>query len=370
MRQIAVVLLLAGVLQAQGQAPRSFIGTIAGFRPEKAQIEIRPDKGETILGELTPDTVAQKVAPGARDLKSAETIKATDVAIGDRVLATLEPGTQNIVRIVVMPAQEIAQRNEADRREWEKRGVSGIVSAKSGNRISVKTRTATGETEAVVTVDEQTSFKRYAPDSVKFADARSSRLAEVSVGDQLRARGEKSEDGLKVAAREVVFGTFVVKAGTVVAVDPESRQVIIKELGTNKPLTVVLTADSQLKQMPSFPAGMGAPGRGSTAGMPAGRGMGSRGFDINEMLERMPAATLSDLKPGSTLVVSSTKGANANHLTAIMVLANADMLIQMASMMSNIGRGRGDVGPGMGPGMGGMQGGDFGGLGLSGIIMQ
>jgi hypothetical protein len=98
--------------------------------------------------------------------------------------------------------------------------------------------------------------------------------------------------------------------------------------------------------------------------------MGSRGFDINEMLERMPAATLSDLKPGSTLVVSSTKGENANHLTAIMVLANADMLIQMASMVSNNGRGRGDVGPGMGPGMGGMQGGDVGGLGLSGIIMQ
>ena len=89
------------------------------------------------------------------------------------------------------------------------------------------------------------------------------------------------------------------------------------------------------------------------------------------MLERMPAAAITDLKPGSTLVVSSTKGASANHLTAIMVLANADMLIQMASVMSNSGRGRGDMGPGMGgAGMGGMQGGDLGGLGLSGIIMQ
>ena len=370
MRQIAVVLLLAGVVQAQGQAPRSFVGTIAGFRPEKAQIEIRPDNGDPVIAEISPESTALKVAPGTRDLKGAEAIPITDVTVGDRVLVTLAPGAQTIARIVVMPAREIALRNDADRSDWEKRGVSGIVSGKSGNRITVKTRTATGETEVLVAVDDETAFKRYAPDSVKFADAKPSKLPAVSVGDQLRARGEKSEDGLKVAAREVVFGTFVVKAGTVVAVDPESRQVTIKELGTNKPLTVVLTAGSQMKQMPSFPAGMGAPGRGSAARVPAGRGMGSRGFDINEMLERMPAATLSDLKPGSTLVVSSTKGENANHLTAIMVLANADMLIQMASMVSNNGRGRGDVGPGMGPGMGGMQGGDFGGLGLSGIIMQ
>ena len=37
------------------------------------------------------------------------------------------------------------------------------------------------------------------------------------------------------------------------------------------------------------------------------------------MLERMPTANLADLKPGSQLVVSSTKGAEANKVTANMV---------------------------------------------------
>ena len=83
------------------------------------------------------------------------------------------------------------------------------------------------------------------------------------------------------------------------------------------------------------PGGRGdAPARGGAMGGPPG------GFDINQMLERMPAAKLEDLKPGSTVVVSSTKPARSNQLTAIMVLANADMLIQMASMVSGGNRAR------------------------------
>ena len=39
--------------------------------------------------KVTADTVAQRVAPGVTDLKKAEPIKVTDVALGDRVLATV-----------------------------------------------------------------------------------------------------------------------------------------------------------------------------------------------------------------------------------------------------------------------------------------
>jgi hypothetical protein len=93
---------------------------------------------------------------------------------------------------------------------------------------------------------------------IRFASAtrKSAALAEVKPGDQLRAKGDKSEDGLKVTANEVVFGTFVTKAGTITAVDVANKSIAIKELNTNKELNVKLTADSQLKQMPNF-AGMG-----------------------------------------------------------------------------------------------------------------
>src|SRR6185436_17909090 len=115
-------------------------------------------------------------------------------------------------------------------------------------------------------VSEKTVYRRYAPDSIKFAEARSSNLADISPGDQLRARGEKSEDGLKVTAEEVVFGTFLTKAGAIT--------------------TVNLEADSQLKRMRDPAAGAGGPPMLRPGGGPP---------DLGQMIERMPPAQLEDL---------------------------------------------------------------------------
>jgi hypothetical protein len=341
---------------APAQAVKSVVGTVSLFKAETAEIEIKPDNGAAVAMKVTADTMAQKVAPGVTDLKKAEAIKVTDVALGDRVLATPEPGTNNLRRIVVMPASEIVKKNEADRMDWVRRGVSGVVAAKNGDQVTLKIRTLTGESQAVVTVTEKTSFKRYAPDSVKFADAKSSKLAEISVGDQVRARGVKSEDGLKVTAEDVVFGTFITKAGTITAVNAEAREITVKDLANNKPLVIRTTADSQIKKMPD----MG----GMRGGGPPGMGGGGRGMDINAMLERMPPVKLEDLKAGETIVVSSTKGAKSNEVTAIMMLANADGILQMIAAQAGGGRGSGMAGSG------GMSGGmdAFGGMGLGGIV--
>jgi hypothetical protein len=378
--------ILVGILlpfAAQAQPSKPFVGTVVGLRVESAALEVKPDSGDVVIAQLTSDTIAQKIAPGEKDLKKAETIEVTDLAKGDRVLVTLEPDSTRIRRIVVMSAKEIASRNDADRLDWQKRGVAGIVSAKSGNQITVRNKTLTGEVQTKISVSETTAIKRYAPDSVKFADAQPSKLAEISVGDQVRARGQKSADGLTMTAQDVVFGTFLIEAGAIAAIDPEARQMKVKELGTNKLLTVKLTADSQIKQMFAMPAMAGrggfpaAPSGGSGAGMrpggggagmPAGGNMAGRGpggapggFDINQMIEHIPAVKLEDLKPGATVVITSTKGAKSGEITAILVLSNADMLIQMASAMQGPGRGAGAAGM-TGMGMGGMNNGDLSGL--------
>jgi len=371
---------------AQTPPTKSVVGTVSLFKAETAEIEIKPDNGAAVALKVTGDTIAQKVAPGVTDLKKAESIKVTDVALGDRVLATPEPGTSNLRRIVVMSATDIVKKNEADRMDWTRRGVTGVVAAKSGNDVTLKIRTLAGESQAVVTVTDTTTFKRYAPDSVKFAEARSSKLSEIGVGDQVRARGVKSEDGLKVTAEDVVFGTFVTKAGTITAVNAETRELTVKDLANNKPLVIRVTTDSQIRKMPDMGAMMGGmmgrggmppggapPAGAARGGMPAGgpgpgMGGGGRGMDINAMLERMPLSKLEDLKAGETIVVSSTKGAKSNEVTAIMMLANADNILRMIAAQSGGGRGAGMPGAG---GMGMMGGGGMdalGGMGLGGIM--
>ena len=167
---------------------------------------------------------------------------------------------------------------------------------------------------------DKTAFKRYSPDSVKFSDAKVSKLAEVSVGDQLRARGEKSADGLTVDATEVIFGTFVSKAGTITAINAETKEVTVKDLVDKKSTLVIrFSADSQIKRMPEAAA---APGRGPATAKP--------GLDVAQLLDSLPAAKFEDIKNGDTVVLSATGGGRGGQLTAITFLANAEALVQLA----------------------------------------
>jgi hypothetical protein len=317
-----------------------------------------------------------RVAPGEKDLKKAEPIKITDVASGDHVLVNLMPAAFEARRIVVMSSADIAKRNEADTLDWNKRGVAGIVAAKKGNEITLKKRSLQGDVNLTVTVSDGTQYRRYAPDSVKFADARKSGVAEIAVGDQLRARGQESEDGLKVTAEEVVFGTFVTKAGPITAVNVEAKEITVKDLTTGKPLVIKLTADSQVKKLPDLAAMMpprGAPGSGAPGGNVAIASATRAAHgppDLTQMLERIPPSKFEDLKAGEMIVVSCTKGASSDQITAIMLVGNAGMLIQMASRQSGgDGRPAGGAGMGAGPSMmgGGMAGG-LGGLNIPGMI--
>lgn len=350
-------------------APKAIVGTIAAFKPDDAVVVVKPANGDAVNVKLSPETIFKRVAPGQNSLKNAADMKMTDMALGDKVLVSFKSGTAEALRIVVMPERDIEKRNEADSLDWTKRGISGVVAAKSGDTITLKKRGLTGEIVMTVAVSDKTAYRRYDSDSVKFADAKISKLGDISVGDQLRARGVKSEDGLKVAAEEVVFGTFITEGGTITAVDPATKEITIAELGTNKPLVVKFTADSQIKTMPDMMAmmmggaGRGGEGRGAAPGAPAG----GKAPDMAQMLEHMPPAKLEDLKVGEKVVVSSTKGAKPDEITAIMLLGNADMLIKMATASS--GRGAG-AGAGAMQGMGGMGMDGLQGLNLPSMIMN
>ena len=375
---------------AFAQVPEKMVGSVSAIALEKATLDVKGQDGTAVTIHLTSETILQRVAPGEKSLKNAETIQVSDIAVGDKVLVNSDPASGMARRLVVMSATAINRHDEADKMAWTTKGISGIVTAKTGDDLTLRLRTLQGEVQAHVLVSKATGFRKYAADSVRFGDAKVSSLAEVSVGDQLRARGDKSEDGLKVTANEIVFGTFVTKAGTITAIDAEHKSVSIKELNTNKPFNVKLTADSQLKQMPNFAAmfagggtpgggapGGGAPGAGGppngmpAAGGPPGAGGGMRRApDIAQMVERMPTVALDALKVGDTVVMSSTKGAVDNEYTAIVLLDNAEMLIRMATAQRPAGAaGAGAAMPSGGQGMGGGMGaGGLGGLDLPGIM--
>lgn len=359
-RGAGLALLALCALIASGQVPEKLVGTVSAVTLDKATIEVKGQDGNPVTVHLTTDTVLQHVAPGERSLKNAETIQATDIAVGDKVLVNSDPASGMARRLVVMSAKDISKHDQAAQAEWTTHGISGIVVSKTADDITLRK----GEAQMHVVISKDTGFRKYAQDSVRFNDAKPSSLDDVHPGDQLRARGDKSDDGLKVTAKEVVFGTFVTKAGTITAIDAEHKTVAIQELNTNKPLTVKLTADSQLKQMPNFAAMGGPPSDAAAAG---GTGV-RRTPDVAQMVDHMPSVTLDALKTGDTIVMSSTKGEVDNEFTAIILLDNAEMLIRMATAQRSGGNGgAAAAGPGAGGGAQGM-GGGMGSLDLPSIM--
>jgi Cu/Ag efflux protein CusF len=355
------------------------IGEVTAVDAAAGKIQIKSDAGASYAVKLDDKTTYLRIPPGEKDLKKAEHIALADIGAGDRVLArgpvSEQDKTVAATSVIVMSKTELAKKHEADRAEWQHRGISGVVAAVNPQTNEV-TMAPRGRADAKpVTIDASGSkFRRYAADSVRFSDAKPSTFTELKAGDQLRALGDKNEDGTRLKAEEIVSGTFQTLAATVISVDSATGVVKVTDLQTKKPVDIRTNPDSLLRRVPEMmatmmaqrlqsnpdgaaagapggpgrpggsaappaqgtPAGPGGPpeGRGGPGGSPGGRGgpggPGRGNFDFQQMLERMPALSLAELKPGDALIVSSAQGADRSNATAITLIAGVEPFLRAA----------------------------------------
>ena len=223
-----------------------------------------------------------------------------------------------------MSQTDVASKQAAESSDWDKRGISGLVTATSADSLTAKVRGGSGSQSIVIALASGAKVRRYAPDSVRFADAQPSSLDHIHIGDQVRARGDKSEDGSRILAVEIVAGTFKSIAGLILDINAGKNEIRIRDLDSKQPVIVKLNSDSKLQKIPSQAAQQLAarlrPGRGNGGPAPTGN-------DPQQVLDRSPAITLADLKNGDALVVSSTVGGTAGQITAITLMAGVEPIL-------------------------------------------
>lgn len=311
-----------------------------------ADLTLATDQGTELAIKVASGALLVRLAPGQTDLKSAAPIQLTDLQVGDRVLVrgrSAADGSIDASAVIVMKQQDIAQKNQQELLDWQRRSVGGVVKQVDANTGSI-TLTVNNK-PIVVSTTPQTTFKRYAPDSVKWEDATAAKLDDIHPGDQLRAKGTKNEDGSQIAAEEIVAGTFRNIAGLVTAVDSEHGTLTVQDLTTKSPVTVTITADSQMKKLPPQLAqglamrlkGVTPPAAQAAAAAPAAGAAGisangahSRGGDLNQMLARLPAATLGNLQKGEAVMIVSTKGSATHPPSAITLLGGVEPILTAA----------------------------------------
>jgi hypothetical protein len=389
--------ILIAVTVAFAQAPpalKSVIGEVTSIDAASKQLKLKGDDGTAYTVTLSDSTSFLRVPPGETDIKKATKIAFPDVAVGDRALARgpLEDATKTVPArtIVIMTKADLAQKHQHDQAEWQTRGVIGTVSALNAANKEVTITTRGREPKTIVIDASAADFRRYAPDSVKFADAKPSSFAELQPGDVVRALGDKNDDGTHLKAEELVSGAFQTLAGTVESVDQAANTVQLTNLQTKKPLVVHINQGTLLRRLdPVVAAGLarrlrpdsagggpggaaGGPGAAGGSGTAGGPGAGERpagapggpgGFrgpggpgggagangDLQQVLERMPHLALSELKKGDAIIVSSSKGPDDSSVTAFAFVAGVEPFLAAAPRTAgqvNLGSWNLDVGGG------------------------
>jgi hypothetical protein len=356
----ALVAVFAVAVRAQTPAASRFLGTVTSING--TTIGVKTDAGETRQVDVPATAVLKQIAPGEKDLSKAEVIQFNSLATGDRVLVRLDTkapeGATVALQIVAIKQADLAKKQEADREDWQRRGIGGLVKSVDPAAGVIVITSGAGQAAKSVTIHtaSNTVLKRYAASSVRFDEAKAAPITEIHPGDQIRARGNKTPDGASMTAEEAVSGSFRNIAGTVLSIDTAAQTVTVKDLATKKPQTIKLTSESQMRKLPEMmatrlamilkggngggPAGGGAPmqaaGMGRAPGQAGGSqrgGFGGGAFDPQMMLSRAPAIQLTDVKKGDAVMLVATQG--ATDLTAISLLAGVEPILE-APAASNL----------------------------------
>jgi hypothetical protein len=243
----------------------------------------------------------------------------------------------------------------------------------------------------VIHATPTTIIRRYAPGSVRFDQAVKGSLDQIKPGDQLRARGSRSDDGATLEAEEIVSGSFRNLAGPIQAVNAAASTITVNDTATKKAVVISITPDSEVKKLdpavaqrlaarmnggaaggagrrpdgsqappagaPQGPGPSGPPSGAPSADRPGGgQGRGS-GFDVQQLLARSPSVALKDLSKGNMVIVVATEGQAPDTATAITVVAGVEPMLQASTSASqamlssawNLGGGGGGEGGGEAP---------------------
>ncbi len=403
MKKLLLACALAGVLFADAARAQNtpadairpgqeqLIGEITALDAGSGRVTVKTTAGKDVTFQIGDETSLLRIAPGERSLDKAEKITRSEVALGDRVLvrgggAAAASGQSFTARqLIVVSRQALDSRRDREREDWRSRGINGRITAlnPSTQEVTVSTRSREGAQDVVVSLAGDAKVLRYAPDSVRREDARPGSFADLKVGDQLRALGERSADGARFKAEEVIAGAFSRARGTIVETNAERGEVTIKDEQTGKNLVVVVGKNSSVRRVPAefveemarrreerqqrraaegnSPDGQqqgerrrrenregGNAGEGGRqrrdGGGPGGGGAG--GFQ--RMFENLPAVTVADLKKGDIVMVTGTPGASdASRVTAITLVTGDPELMKRLQQFQGQGGGQRGMSPGL-----------------------
>jgi hypothetical protein len=352
-------------------AQQHLIGEVTATDQTTGQITVKTDAGASVVVLADERTVYRRLPPGQTSIDKAEEITRADVRVGDRVLVPGGAGgAQTAARqVIVMAREAIAARREQERDDWRARGTNGRVVAidVAQRQLTVEARSREGAETLSVLVPGNARLRRYAPGSLRPADAVTSSFAAIRVGDQVRILGNR--EASRLTAEEIISGRIARLNGVVEGVDASRREVTVKDNRMDRTVTVALGSNATLRRVPAEIAEtLRQRGEGRRAAGERPRGQrrdrtaqevqsGERqrtgGRGLQGMLENLPQITVAELKKGDAVIIMGTSEADDSHVTAATLITGDAELMQMLQRFQRGDGRRGNMSPGLPSGVAG-----------------
>ena len=373
-RALALILCVActpiALARQSTPATARVVGTIQAISGNS--LTVISDSGTPSTVIVEPATKFLQIEPGKTDLKEAIPLSLAELRTGDRVLVrgvlAADGKTIRAGSVIAVKKALLAEKQAKERAEWQ-RGVGGLVKSidPSTSIITITTNSLGVNKEVSVHFTSDTLFRRYPSDSTRFDAAKIAPLADIKPGDQLRARGNRGarEDGddrgatsADFNATEIVSGTFRNIAGSISSSDAATNTLVVQDLASKTAITLRITPESQMRKLSAqFAEGLAArlrnqstgpaqasaaapwaaPSAKNSAAAPANTN-GQQGTasavtqngrgDFQQMIARMPTASISDLQKGDAVMVVTTQGNGKDPLTVITLLSGVEALLR------------------------------------------
>lgn len=335
--------------QSSGAAVRA-IGTVLAVNG--STIKVKTDQGAELVFDIQSSTRLLRIQPGQKSLKDATPLSLNDLQVGDRVLVfgMQAQGASAAVAssVIAIKRSDIAQKQQAEEEAWQKHGVGGIVkTVEPDSGTIVLAPNAEGKTITIATT-KNTIYRRYAPGSVRFQDAKPGTFSQIQPGNQLRARGALNAAGTEITAAAIVSGAFENIAGTVLSVDSSASKLTVFDLVEKRPVTVDISPSTQMRELPKSDARQiamrlhpaerkGSAARAGGSNAASAESAAAAGPNLDELFRGLPQIPLSDLHKGDMVMVVSTEGATPGSSTAVKLVSGVAPILS-ASRGGNQGK--------------------------------
>jgi hypothetical protein len=108
------------------------LGEVKTIDAAAKQLTIKTDAGASVTVTVSDKTSYKKLAPGEKSLTNATDTTLAEVGEGDRIMARgtvdIEHKSVPALQIIVMTKGDLAKKQDAERAEWRRRGIVGVIS--------------------------------------------------------------------------------------------------------------------------------------------------------------------------------------------------------------------------------------------------